>query len=92
LEITPLAEETGDIFPKAFVYTNYGISRYLKGLIDDVITNLMKGIVFCEKIKLYTWNAGTKFYLGEIYFDFGDYEKNDRYLQRIRCRWTGGEI
>ena len=79
-EAIRLAEETGDIFPKAFVYTNYGISCYLKGLIDDAITNLMKGIVFCEKINLYTWNAITQFYLGEIYFDLGDYEKSKGYF------------
>ena len=81
-EAIRLAEETGDIFPKAFVYTNYGISCYLKGLIDDAITNLMKGIVFCEKINLYTWNAITQFYLGEIYFDFGDYEKSKGYYKQ----------
>ena len=81
-EAMRLAEETGDIFPKAFVYTNYGISCYLKGLIDDAITNLMKGIVFCEKINLYTWNAVTQFYLGEIYFDSGDYEKSKGYYNQ----------
>ena len=79
-EAIRLAEETGDIFPKAFVYTNYGISCYLKGLIDDAITYLMKGIVFCEKINLYTWNAITQFYLGEIYFDLADYEKAKGYF------------
>jgi predicted ATPase/class 3 adenylate cyclase len=77
-----LAEKTGDIFPKAFVYTNYGISCYLKGLIDDAINNLMKGIAFCQKINLYTWNAITQFYLGEVYYELGDYEKSKRYYNQ----------
>ena len=77
-----LAEETGDVFPKTFVYTNYGIACYYKGLLDEAITNLLKGVVFCEKIDLYTWNAFTHFNLGEIYFDFRDYEKSKKHYAK----------
>ena len=81
-EALRLAEETGDVFPKTFVYTNYGITCYCKGLFEEAITNLLKGVVFCEKINLYTWNAFTHFNLGEIYFDIGDYEKSKEHYAK----------
>jgi class 3 adenylate cyclase/tetratricopeptide (TPR) repeat protein len=74
-EALHLAEEIGDIFPKAFVYTNYGISCYFKGLMKEAEANLLTGIGFCEKIEYFTWHALSQIYLGVIYFDSDQYEK-----------------
>jgi tetratricopeptide (TPR) repeat protein len=71
-----IAEETGDVFPKAFAYTNYGVACYTKGLFKEAITNLLKGVDFCKKIDIYTWNAFTHLNMGEFYFDIGEYEKS----------------
>ena len=64
------------MFPKTFVYSNYGIACYAKGLLQEGMDNLLKGITFCEKIDPNIWNAFTQFYLGELYFDTGNYEKS----------------
>jgi len=75
-EALHLAEKIADVFPKSFVYTNYGISCYCKGLIQEAKTNVLKGVAFCEKIDYITWNAISQLYLGEIYFDSEEYEKS----------------
>jgi class 3 adenylate cyclase/tetratricopeptide (TPR) repeat protein len=74
-EALHLAEEIGDVFPKAFVYTNYGVTCYCKGLFQEAETNVLKGVGFCEKINYFTWNVFSQLYLGEIYFDGEQYEK-----------------
>ncbi|WP_300465349.1 adenylate/guanylate cyclase domain-containing protein [Desulfobacula sp.] len=71
-----LAEETMDVFPKAFAYSNFGVACYIKGSFDKAEEHLLKGISFCEKIGIYTWNAFTQHNLGELYFDMGEYDKS----------------
>ena len=76
LDALQIAEKTDDVFPKTFVYSNYGLACYTKGLVKEGMENLIKGIQFCDKIDMYIWNAFTHFYLGEIYYDLGNYEKS----------------
>lgn len=76
LKALQIAEKTDDVFPKTFVYSNYGVACYTKGMVKKGMDNLIKGIKFCEKIDMYIWNAFTHFYLGEMYFEIGNFEKS----------------
>ena len=71
-----LAEENSDVFSKAFAYSNFGVACYVKGLFDKAKEHLLKGITFCDKIEIYTWNAFTQHNLAELYFDMGEYDKS----------------
>lgn len=81
-EALRLAEGTGDIFPKAFAYSNYGVICYFKGLFKKAIKNMSEGIRYCEKIKIYTWSAFTHFNLAELYFDIGEYDKSKKHYTK----------
>ena len=74
-EALHIAEETGDVFPKAFSYANYGVACYGKGFFKEAIENMIKGITFSDKIEIFTWSAFTHFNLGELYFDLGEYDR-----------------
>jgi class 3 adenylate cyclase/tetratricopeptide (TPR) repeat protein len=75
-EATRIAEEVGDIYSKAMAYTCHGISYYGKGNLIEATQYLLKGADFCERIKLFVWNAIAHQYLGETYFEIGDFEKS----------------
>jgi tetratricopeptide (TPR) repeat protein len=45
-----LAEESGDLLSKAEAYAYYGCSCYLKGYLNDAEENLLKGVVFWERV------------------------------------------
>lgn len=79
LDALRIAEKTDDVFPKTFVYSNYGVACYTKGLFKEGMDNLKKGIKYCDKINMYIWNAFTHFYLGEIHCDLGNYEKSKEF-------------
>jgi tetratricopeptide (TPR) repeat protein len=81
-EAIRLAEESGDIFSKAIAYTSHGISFYGKGFFEDAIEYILKGAEFSDKINLLQWNGFAQFYLGEIYFDIGEYEKSDKHYSK----------
>ena len=75
-EAIRIAEEVGDIYSKAMAYTCHGISYYGKGRLIEATKYLLKGADFCERINLFVWNAIAHQYLGESYFEIGDFEKS----------------
>jgi tetratricopeptide (TPR) repeat protein len=86
-----IAEESGDIYSKVISYVNHGVSCLGKGLLEEAEKHLLKGIEFCERINLNSWNGYAQFYLGETYFEMGDfskskdhYEKSSWVLENIR--------
>ena len=90
-EAVRIAEESGDIYSKAMVYTNYGVSCYGKGLLEEAEEHLLKGLEFCERINFHAWNGCARLHLGETYFEMGDflrskehYEKASWVLENIR--------
>jgi tetratricopeptide (TPR) repeat protein len=83
-EAMQAAEESGDIYSKAMAYTNHGISWYARGHLPTAAKFLTMGAALCEKMRDPTWSSGTQFYLGETYFQAGEYQKAvQRYLQAI---------
>ena len=91
-EALRIAEESGDIYPKAMAYTNHGFSCYGKGFLGEAEKHLLKGIEFCERINLYSWNGCARLHLGDAYFEMGDlskskehYKKESWVLENFRC-------
>jgi tetratricopeptide (TPR) repeat protein len=93
-----IAEESGDIYSKAVAYVSHGISCYGKGLLKDAEKYLVKGLQFCERINFPAWDGCALFYLGETYFEMGDfsrskeqYEKGCWLLEhnRLHPSWVG---
>ena len=83
-EAIQLAEESGDIYSKAFAYTAHGISCYGKGSIQEAIKLLSRGIDFCERINLFMWNVMSRFHLAQAYFETGEYQNSkDHYVKAV---------
>jgi tetratricopeptide (TPR) repeat protein len=40
------------------------------------------GVEFCQRTNIPTWHAFAQFWLGELSFDIGDYEKSSHYLTK----------
>jgi tetratricopeptide (TPR) repeat protein len=70
-----IAEESGDIYSKAIVYTCHGSSCYGKGLLEEAEKHLLKGIEFCERINFHSWSGAARIHLGETYFEMGDFTR-----------------
>jgi class 3 adenylate cyclase/tetratricopeptide (TPR) repeat protein len=85
-EALSIAEESGDIYSKAVAYVSHGISCYGKRLLEEAEKHLLRGDEFCEKINFHSWNGCARFYLGEIYFEMGDFKRSKEHCEK-GC-WT----
>ena len=77
-----LAEESGDIMSRASALSGHGISCYSKRLLADAETYLLEGIHFYEQINIFTWNSVAQGFLGETYYELGDYPKSKIYYMK----------
>jgi class 3 adenylate cyclase/tetratricopeptide (TPR) repeat protein len=75
------AEESGDIYSKAFAFYSHGLSCYCMGFLEEARLHLLKGKDFFEKINFFSFNALTHQYLGEVYFEIGDYKKSTEHYE-----------
>ena len=88
-----LAQESGDILSKVTALNCHGISCYNKRLLADAEKYLLEGIHFCEQINLYAWNSIAQTFLGETYFELGDYPKSKiHYMNAISQSKKGGVL
>jgi len=71
-----LAEESGDTFSKSIVYPQHGCSCYYKGFFEEAKGCLLGGVNFCERINSFMWNSVAQRYLGDTYFELGEYQKS----------------
>jgi len=78
-----LAEESGDTFSKAEAYTSCGISSYVKGFLNEAEEYLVKGITFSERIDYSAMSTLASFYLGETYFNRGEYPISQYYYNKF---------
>ena len=76
-EAVRMAEESGDIMPKGMAYTSHGASCYGRGLFDEAEVCLLRGVGFFERVKEKMWNTIAHFFLGEIYFEKGDFSRSE---------------
>ncbi|MGI9570012.1 MAG: hypothetical protein ACR2PH_09825, partial [Desulfobulbia bacterium] len=70
------ADEYGDAWSRAEAHTYYGSSCYLKGSLDEAEEYLLKAIDYCERISFLAMGYLAHFFLGETYFDLGEYQKS----------------
>jgi class 3 adenylate cyclase/tetratricopeptide (TPR) repeat protein/ribosomal protein L40E len=72
-EALRIAEESGDSFSRGIAYGSHGVSCYGKGLLEEAEKNLIKGVEYLGKTNEGAWNANARLYLGETYFEMGDF-------------------
>ena len=77
-----LAEESGDTLSKAEAYTSCGLSSYFIGFLGEAEEHLVKGIAFSERINYSAMNALASYFLGETYFDWGQYQNSQYYFNK----------
>lgn len=70
-----MSEESGDIFPQGIAYGSHGLSCFTKGYPDEAEKYLLKSIDCCERSNHQSWNAVSRFGLGELYWEKGDFTK-----------------
>jgi len=70
-----IAEESGDIYSKVTAYVSHRGSCYGKGLLDEAEKYLLKGIEFCERINFPAWDGAAQHFLGETYFEMGNFQR-----------------
>jgi len=81
-EALRIAEESGDIYSKGLAYTVHGMSCYGKGLLGEAEKHLLKATEFFERIDYHSWNAVARFFLGETYFEMGDFSKSKDHYEK----------
>jgi tetratricopeptide (TPR) repeat protein len=85
-EALQLAEESGDIYSRAWGYTVHGYSCYCKGFLERAEEHLLKGIDFSEGIDLPSGLSLGYFSLGDTYFDMGEYERSQDCFEKAISR------
>jgi tetratricopeptide (TPR) repeat protein len=81
-EAVKIAEESGDIYSKAWAYAFYGHSCYCKGYLTEAEEHLVKGINFGERINDPAMLFNVYFWLGETYFNMGKHVQAREVFER----------
>ena len=76
------ATESGDILAKEPAYTNYGVTCYYKGHLNEAEKYLLEALVYHEKAFQTSWGAYAAGFLGWTYNDMGNYGKAKKYFQQ----------
>jgi tetratricopeptide (TPR) repeat protein len=77
-----IAEESGDIYPKAMAYVILGASCYGKGLLEEAEKYLLEGLEFCERINFAAWDGAAQFHLGDTYFEMGNFQRSKEHYEK----------
>jgi tetratricopeptide (TPR) repeat protein len=81
-EAVRIAEESGDSFSKGIAYSSHGVSCYGKGLLGEAEKNLIKGVEYLGKTNEGAWNSSARFYLGETYFELGNFSRSKEQYEK----------
>jgi tetratricopeptide (TPR) repeat protein len=87
-----IAEESGDIYSKANSYVCHGVSYFGKGLLEEAKKHLLKGLEFCEKINLPGTGETALFFLGETYFEMGDFLRSKEHYEKASWGFENNRI
>jgi class 3 adenylate cyclase/tetratricopeptide (TPR) repeat protein len=74
-EAVQIAEDINDMHVKGMAYTCYGISCYLRGILDEADKYLSEGEVCCEITTHFTWGAFACEGLGHLHVLRGEYAR-----------------
>jgi tetratricopeptide (TPR) repeat protein len=91
-EALKIADESGDIYSKAFAYTAHGRCSYGKGYFEEAKDHLLKGAFFSEKVKHIPNAPFAHWILGETYFVMGEYEKSQIHHENAISHLDQGRI
>jgi tetratricopeptide (TPR) repeat protein len=81
-EAVSMAEQGGDILSKAMAYASHGCSWYYKGKLENAKEYLLRGVDLCQKINYFAWTAFANWFLGETFFEEGDYQKSQLFYNK----------
>jgi class 3 adenylate cyclase/tetratricopeptide (TPR) repeat protein len=81
-----LAEESGDVYSGAFAHICHGYSCYCKGFLERAEEHLLKGIDFSERMNIPSAFSMGYFWLGDTYFNMGDYERSRDCYEKVTSR------
>ena len=85
-EAVQLAEENGDIYSQGIAYGGHGWSCFTKGYLDQAEKYLLKSADYCERANQQAWNGATRFCLGELYSEQGNFTKSKEHFEKtVRC-------
>jgi tetratricopeptide (TPR) repeat protein len=76
----------------AVAYSSHGVSCHGKGLLEEAEKHLLKGIEFCERINLHSWNGAALFHLGEIYFEMEDFLRSKIQYEKGSWVWENNRL
>ncbi len=77
-----LSEKSGDIFARVTPHISHGLTCHLKGLFEEAKDSLIKGLTVCEKTAVVAWWLMACVFLGDLYSDFGEYERAQGYYRK----------
>jgi len=84
-EAVQIAEKSGDQLSKSMAYVSHGASFFYRRFLEDAIKYLLNGTDLCERVNNIMWSAGGHAFLGDIYFEIGEYQKSkDHFGQAIQ--------
>jgi len=81
-EVVRLAEDSDDMSLKSWVYGNYGYNCFFKGFFEEAIPYLLEGLSYDEQMNSFVMAAIKPHYLGEIFFQKGEYEQSLFYFNK----------
>jgi len=82
LEAVHIAEESGDIYSKAWAHNLHGTFCHGKGFLEEAKNHLLFGGGLCERINFHSQTAFAQFNLGEAYFELGNFEKSKEHYEK----------
>lgn len=53
-----------------------------KGLFDEAEKHLLKGLNFSDRINLHSWKGTARLYLGETFFEMGDFSRSKEHFEK----------
>jgi tetratricopeptide (TPR) repeat protein len=77
-----IAEESGDIYPKAMAYVSHGVSCYGKGVLEEAEEYLLKGFEFCERINFPAWDGCAQYTLGDTFYEMGNFQRSKEHYEK----------
>jgi tetratricopeptide (TPR) repeat protein len=81
-EAVKMAEEIGDVYAKAMAYTAHVCSCLCKGFFEEALQYHLKGIDSAEKSGLFLWNGFIHEFMGQIYFELGEYQSSINFFEK----------
>ena len=82
VEALRLAQQSGDIFSKAYAFGGNGISLFHKGELEKALDSLREGTHLCDRISYFSMGSLFHGYLGDALYHLGDFGGAEASLQK----------